>query len=58
MTAAEHHDRISGRAAVGARAQSPPHAKRIGYTQGLLKRRTARLRRWLEQAEGRKSGGY
>jgi len=29
MTPAEHYDRIAGRAAVGARAQSPPHAKRI-----------------------------
>jgi hypothetical protein len=29
MTPAKHHDRIAGSAAVGARAQSPPDAKRI-----------------------------
>lgn len=29
MTTVEHHDRIAGGAAVGARAQSPPHAERI-----------------------------
>ena len=29
MTTAEHHDRIAGGAAVGAGAQSPPHAERI-----------------------------
>jgi hypothetical protein len=29
MTAAEHDDGITGRAAVGTRAQSPPYAERI-----------------------------
>jgi hypothetical protein len=29
MPPAKHHDRIAGRAAVGARAQSPPHPERI-----------------------------
>jgi hypothetical protein len=29
VLAAEHHNRIAGHGAVGARAQSPPHAKRI-----------------------------
>jgi hypothetical protein len=29
MTSAEHHDRVAGGAAVGARAQSPPQAKWI-----------------------------
>jgi hypothetical protein len=29
VAAAKHHDRIAGRGAVGARAQTPPHAERI-----------------------------
>jgi hypothetical protein len=29
MPSAEHHDRIAGGAAIGARTQPPPHAERI-----------------------------